>query len=298
MCVVVTAMTESSFHDRHKFLSYCPVYDEVLPNGFCSEFFNTKRIALSSTKLKKIDKDYWFYEKIFNFYKDVALENFNDKMQYFAGLYLDECPLNETALDDYKQKIPYISTNSILKCMKQSKWLVCHLYQPVCIKNNVTNKHEYSPMCQESCLHHLYSNACRESHQFFETLFTMSTVCPASFQDTDRFNCSFYPKYDSKDLCQFDKEANTMGNQQKRNDETNQLRTSEIILITSLCISGTILLIAIIAFILIRFKHWHQQNVESGETVEPYCAIHVANIKLIEPTEIDCKLNIKEEDAK
>lgn len=55
-----------------------------------------------------------------------------------------------------------------------------------------------------------------------------------------------------------------MGNQQKNNDETNQLSTSEIILITSLCISGTILVIAIIAFVLVRFKHWHQQKAETG----------------------------------
>jgi len=193
--------------------------------------------------------------------------------------------------------IDSMQTSSFDVCMAATQESFCNALIPQCIFDHKGSYLYHKRPCYESCLY-IQNEVCTDQKPFFQMI-------KAIMKNGDRFDCDRFGKYNASNIkCHLtdSAKANTMGNQQKRNDETNQLRTSEIFLITSLCISGTILLIAIIAFnnsvILIRFKHWHQQNVESGETVAPYCAIHVANIKLIEPTEIDCKLNIKEEDAK
>lgn len=105
-------------------------------------------------------------------------------------------------MDEFKRSIPRISPKNLLKCIIQSKWFLCHVYQPVCIYTATTNEFTYSPMCQESCLYFKKTKFCIEK-LLFNAAFSMKEHCPDRFEHPERFNCSYYPKHtDSNHACQ------------------------------------------------------------------------------------------------
>jgi len=272
MIILLVRNELSTFHDDFQNLSSCPVFKEILPDGYCSQIFHSKRSVLQPSVIIENDKKYRIFEKLLYLYKDLTIDEFMDKLQFFLNIYLDDCPMNATHLNNFKESIPRISTKNLLKCINKLKWFLCHIFQPICIHNAASNEYIYSPICQESCLDYRESKACIETVQFFNAAFALKDICPNRFENHERFNCSYYPtNKGSNKSCQLD------DTYIKTRTNDHRLAKRKITKIASLSVGG-IVLISIVSTISVYC--YRKRRKPEQDVPYPYNTTEISELNL------------------
>lgn len=88
----------------------------------------------------------------------------------------------------------------VIKCIDNSKWLICNMFFPKCIHNTTINRWKYIPLCQETCHSFLKTKHCLPITNFaYFAWGKIGSACPEIIEKNGIINCSVYPKSGSRE---------------------------------------------------------------------------------------------------
>lgn len=155
----------------------CVKYSHVVSSGLCFGFLNNTYIALTREEIiERENLINGIFREFFPMYKYFMKHG---KHHPLSQLVYAQCGNNEKARE-IVQSLNFPSVKEILECrrLKISNEVMCRIWIPACLTNNVTHHRKESPLCRQTCEMLRKDTPCYKPSKMFTEATKVISICP------------------------------------------------------------------------------------------------------------------------
>ena len=170
----------------------CTEYNEILPHGFCIDYFQNTKIA--QTKKQAIENNAnlnMLYEQ----YIPLYVQNHRELKEIATLLISVKCGANEkikNLIDSFKMP----KSKNVEKCTGGLKKFFCQSVHPICITTERSTEVVALP-CREKCIEVMSRKSCSFIKPILNVVREINKICPSfSVGSISKHGCKYYPASD------------------------------------------------------------------------------------------------------